>query len=174
VDLKLELVLVPVSDVDRAKAFYTEKVGFNLDVDTEPGGGFRIVQMTPPGSACSITIGTGLELAEPGSLRGTHLIVSDSEAARGGASRARRTRRGRQRDLPFRGRWSGAGSRSRAPRFWLVRGLPRPGREHLGLAGGRAPRVGDLSSSESKAPILRVCAAVRSRRQSVDLMRTIL
>jgi catechol 2,3-dioxygenase-like lactoylglutathione lyase family enzyme len=82
VDLKLELVLVPVSDVGRAKAFYTEKVGFNLDVDTEPGGGFRIVQMTPPGSACSITIGTGLELAEPGSLRGTHLIVSDSEAAR--------------------------------------------------------------------------------------------
>jgi catechol 2,3-dioxygenase-like lactoylglutathione lyase family enzyme len=82
VDLKLELVLVPVSDVDRAKAFYTEKVGFNLDVDTEPAEGFRIVQMTPPGSACSITVGTGLELAEPGSLRGTHLIVSDIEATR--------------------------------------------------------------------------------------------
>jgi catechol 2,3-dioxygenase-like lactoylglutathione lyase family enzyme len=81
-DLKLELVLVPVSDVDRAKAFYTEKVGFNLDVDTEPAEGLRIVQMTPPGSACSITVGTGLELAEPGSLRGTHLIVSDIEAAR--------------------------------------------------------------------------------------------
>jgi catechol 2,3-dioxygenase-like lactoylglutathione lyase family enzyme len=82
VDLKLELVLVPVSDVDRAKAFYTEEVGFNLDVDTEPADGFRIVQMTPPGSACSITVGTGLELAEPGSLRGTHLIVSDIEATR--------------------------------------------------------------------------------------------
>jgi catechol 2,3-dioxygenase-like lactoylglutathione lyase family enzyme len=82
VDLKLELVLVPVSDVDRAKAFYTEKVGFNLDVDTEPTEGLRIVQMTPPGSACSITVGTGLELAEPGSLRGTHLIVSDIEAVR--------------------------------------------------------------------------------------------
>jgi catechol 2,3-dioxygenase-like lactoylglutathione lyase family enzyme len=82
VDLKLELVLVPVSDVDRAKAFYTENVGFNLDVDTEPAPGFRIVQMTPPGSACSITVGTGLELAEPGSVRGTHLIVSDIEAAR--------------------------------------------------------------------------------------------
>jgi catechol 2,3-dioxygenase-like lactoylglutathione lyase family enzyme len=82
VDLKLELVLVPVSDVDRAKAFYTEKVGFNLDVDTQPSEGFRIVQMTPPGSSCSITIGIGLELAEPGSLRGTHLIVSDIEAVR--------------------------------------------------------------------------------------------
>jgi catechol 2,3-dioxygenase-like lactoylglutathione lyase family enzyme len=82
VDFRLELVLVPVSDVDRAKAFYTEKVGFNLDVDTEPAEGFRIVQMTPPGSACSITIGTGLELSEPGSIRGTHLIVSDIEAAR--------------------------------------------------------------------------------------------
>jgi catechol 2,3-dioxygenase-like lactoylglutathione lyase family enzyme len=81
-DLKLELVLVPVSDVDRAKAFYTEKVGFNLDVDTEPAEGFRIVQMTPPGSACSITVGTGLELSEPGSLRGTHLVVSDIEAVR--------------------------------------------------------------------------------------------
>jgi catechol 2,3-dioxygenase-like lactoylglutathione lyase family enzyme len=82
VDLKLELVLVPVSDVDRAKAFYTEQVGFNLDVDTEPVDGFRIVQMTPPGSACSITVGTRLELADPGSLRGTHLIVSDIEATR--------------------------------------------------------------------------------------------
>lgn len=81
-DFKLELVLVPVSDVDRAKAFYIEKVGFNLDVDTQPSEGFRIVQMTPPGSSCSITIGIGLELAEPGSLRGTHLIVSDIEAVR--------------------------------------------------------------------------------------------
>jgi catechol 2,3-dioxygenase-like lactoylglutathione lyase family enzyme len=82
VDLKLELVLLPVSDVDRAKAFYTEKAGFNLDVDTEPAPGLRIVQMTPPGSACSITIGTGLELAEPGSVRGLHLVVSDIEAVR--------------------------------------------------------------------------------------------
>ena len=80
-DLKLELVLIPVADVDRAKAFYTEKVGFALDVDTEPVPGFRIVQMTPPGSACSITVGTTLELAEPGSVRGTHLVVSDIEAA---------------------------------------------------------------------------------------------
>lgn len=81
-DLKLELVLIPVSDVDRAKAFYTEKLGFSLDVDHQPSDDFRVVQMTPPGSACSITIGVGLTDAAPGSYRGTHLVVSDIEAAR--------------------------------------------------------------------------------------------
>jgi catechol 2,3-dioxygenase-like lactoylglutathione lyase family enzyme len=65
-ELRLELVLVPVSDVDRAKEFYVEKAGFQLDVDSEPGGGLRVVQMTPPGSACSITIGTGITGATPG------------------------------------------------------------------------------------------------------------
>jgi catechol 2,3-dioxygenase-like lactoylglutathione lyase family enzyme len=82
VDFKLELVLLPVSDVDRAKAFYTGKAGFGLDVDTSPMEGFRVVQMTPPGSACSITIGTGITDAAPGSVRGTHLVVTDIEAAR--------------------------------------------------------------------------------------------
>jgi catechol 2,3-dioxygenase-like lactoylglutathione lyase family enzyme len=82
VDFKLELVLVPVSEVDRAKTFYTEKVGFNLDVDTSPSEEFRVVQMTPPGSACSITIGKGITDATPGSIRGLHLVVSDIEAAR--------------------------------------------------------------------------------------------
>ena len=81
-DLKLELVLVPVSDVDRAKSFYTEKAGFNLDVDTRVGDEMRVVQMTPPGSACSIGIGTGITDAAPGSVRGTHLVVSDILAAR--------------------------------------------------------------------------------------------
>lgn len=81
-DYKLELVLVPVSDVDRAKAFYTEQLGFRLDVDTSPMESFRVVQLTPPGSACSITIGTGLTDAAPGSYRGTHLVVEDIEAAR--------------------------------------------------------------------------------------------
>lgn len=81
-DMKLELVLIPVSDVDRAKAFYTEQLGFALDVDTSPTEGFRVVQLTPPGSACSITIGTGLTDAEPGSYRGTHLVVTDIVAAR--------------------------------------------------------------------------------------------
>ena len=81
-DMKLELVLIPVSDVDRAKAFYTEQAGFSLDVDHQPNEEFRVVQMTPPGSACSITIGTGITDATPGSYRGTHLVVSDIEAAR--------------------------------------------------------------------------------------------
>ena len=81
-DLKLELVLIPVSDVDRAKAFYTEKLGFALDVDHQPSETFRVVQMTPPGSACSITVGIGITEAEPGSYRGTHLVVWDIEAAR--------------------------------------------------------------------------------------------
>jgi catechol 2,3-dioxygenase-like lactoylglutathione lyase family enzyme len=82
VDYKLELVLLPVSDVDRAKAFYTEKVGFNLDVDSSPKEGFRVVQMTPPGSACSVTIGTGITDAVPGSVVGLHLVVKDIVAAR--------------------------------------------------------------------------------------------
>jgi len=81
-DFKLELVLIPVADVDRAKAFYAENVGFNLDVDTSPVEGFRVVQMTPPGSACSITVGTGITDAAHGSYRGTHLVVTDIEAAR--------------------------------------------------------------------------------------------
>ena len=81
-DLKLELVLVPVSDVDRAKAFYVENAGFRLDVDHQPNDDFRVVQMTPPGSACSITIGIGITSAPPGSYRGTHLVVTDIEAAR--------------------------------------------------------------------------------------------
>ena len=80
-DFKLELVVVPVSDVDRAKAFY-EKAGFTLDVDHRASEVFRVVQLTPPGSACSITIGTGVTPAAPGSYQGLHLAVSDIEAAR--------------------------------------------------------------------------------------------
>jgi catechol 2,3-dioxygenase-like lactoylglutathione lyase family enzyme len=78
----LELVLIPVSDVDRAKEFYVERCGFDLDVDHRPNEEFRVVQITPPGSACSLTIGTGITDAEPGSYRGTHLVVNDIEAAR--------------------------------------------------------------------------------------------
>jgi predicted enzyme related to lactoylglutathione lyase len=80
-DYKLEVVLIPVSDVDRAKAFY-EQAGFNIDVDHRVGDDFRVVQMTPSGSACSATIGLGLTDAPPGSQRGTHLVVSDIEGAR--------------------------------------------------------------------------------------------
>jgi catechol 2,3-dioxygenase-like lactoylglutathione lyase family enzyme len=82
VEYKLELVLVPVTDVDRAKTFYTERCGFVLDVDASPAPGFRVVQLTPPGSACSITIGTGITDAPPGCIRGLHLVVEDIEAAR--------------------------------------------------------------------------------------------
>ena len=81
-DMKLELVLIPVTDVDRAKAFYVEKAGFNLDVDHRASDAFRVVQMTPPGSACSVTIGIGITDATPGSVRGVHLVVTDIDAAR--------------------------------------------------------------------------------------------
>ena len=81
-DWKLEVVVLPVSDVDRAKKFYSEQVGFVVDVDDAPSEGFRIVQMTPPGSACSVTVGLGLGSGEPGSVKGLQLVVSDVEAAR--------------------------------------------------------------------------------------------
>src|SRR4028118_1072254 len=79
---KLELVPIPVSDVDRAKAFYTEKIGFEEDLDHSTGGEFRVVQLTPPGSACSIAIGTGIVDTSPGSVQGLHLVVPDVNAAR--------------------------------------------------------------------------------------------
>jgi catechol 2,3-dioxygenase-like lactoylglutathione lyase family enzyme len=82
VDLKLELVVVPVSDVDRSKAFYSEQVGFNVDVDQSFGDAFRVVQLTPPGSACSISIGKGLAKMEPGTLQGLQLVVGDIAATR--------------------------------------------------------------------------------------------
>jgi catechol 2,3-dioxygenase-like lactoylglutathione lyase family enzyme len=81
-DFKLELVLIPVTDVDRAKQFYAEKCGFTVDVDHQPNDRFRVVQLTPPGSACSLTFGIGITDAAPGSTRGTHLVVTDIEAAR--------------------------------------------------------------------------------------------
>jgi catechol 2,3-dioxygenase-like lactoylglutathione lyase family enzyme len=81
-DWKLEVVVVPVSDVDRAKDFYSERVGFVVDVDHRPSESFRVVQLTPPGSACSITIGKGLSDSPPGSLKGLQLVVSDLAAAR--------------------------------------------------------------------------------------------
>ncbi|WP_239572554.1 VOC family protein [Geodermatophilus bullaregiensis] len=83
--MKLELVPVPVTDVDRAKAFYVDRLGFVEDVDVRPFDGVRVVQLTPPGSACSIGMGTGLPAYEdmaPGTLRGLHLVVADIEQAR--------------------------------------------------------------------------------------------
>jgi predicted enzyme related to lactoylglutathione lyase len=79
---RLELVQVPVSDVDRAKAFYTEKAGFNADHDHQVSDEIRFVQLTPPGSACSIALGSGLSDMKPGSVQGLQLVVSDINAAR--------------------------------------------------------------------------------------------
>ncbi len=81
-DWKLELVAVPVSDVDRAKRFYSEQAGFNADHDYTVSEEIRFVQLTPPGSACSIAIGKGLVDSPPGTLRGLQLVVADIEAAR--------------------------------------------------------------------------------------------
>ena len=81
-DLKLEVIGIPVSDVDAAVAFYTTKVGFHLDHDVSPSPGMRVVQMTPPGSACSVVVGEGMPLGEPGSVRGPQLVVDDIDAAR--------------------------------------------------------------------------------------------
>ena len=80
-DYKLELVAVPVSDVDRAKAFYVDQAGFNADHDIVVSDEIRFVQLTPPGSACSITLGKGITEAEPGSVQGVQIVVSDIEAA---------------------------------------------------------------------------------------------
>jgi catechol 2,3-dioxygenase-like lactoylglutathione lyase family enzyme len=81
-EMRLEVVPIPVSDVDAAKAFYTERVGFRLDHDISPNAGMRVVQMTPAGSACSVVIGEGLPLGEPGSVKGVQLVVEDVDAVR--------------------------------------------------------------------------------------------
>jgi predicted enzyme related to lactoylglutathione lyase len=86
-DLKLELIPVPVTDIDRSKAFYAERLGFAVDVDVTPFAGTRIVQLTPPASACSIVLSQGmpmLDVMAPGTVRGVHLVVADIEAARSG------------------------------------------------------------------------------------------
>ena len=81
-ELKLLVIGIPVSDVDAAKAFYTEQVGFNLDHDIRPAEGMRVVQMTPPGSPTSVVIGEGMPLGDPGSTKGPQLVVEDIDAVR--------------------------------------------------------------------------------------------
>ena len=81
-DMRLQLVPLPTTDVDRSKGFYVDQVGFGLDHDVEPGNGMRVVQMTPPGSACSIVVGIGISDPDAGSVHGLHLVVDDVEAAR--------------------------------------------------------------------------------------------
>lgn len=80
--MKLEVVPIPVSDVDASLEFYVNRVGFNLDHDVTPNEGMRVVQMTPPGSSCSVVIGNGLPLGEPGSVKGVQLVVEDVDAVR--------------------------------------------------------------------------------------------
>ena len=80
-DIKLEVVVIPVTDVDRAKTFYADGCGFNVDVDDSPSPNFRIVQLTPPGSGCSVTLGKGIAAMEPGTLKGLQLCVADIDAA---------------------------------------------------------------------------------------------
>src|SRR2546421_13020548 len=86
-DMKLEVVPIPVRDVDAAKDFYTRQVGFGLDHDVRPTQNMRVVQMTPPGSTCSVVIGEGLPLGEPGSVKGVQLVVDDLGAGRGDVAR---------------------------------------------------------------------------------------
>jgi predicted enzyme related to lactoylglutathione lyase len=84
-EMKLELVPIPVTDIDRAKAFYVEQIGFHADHDVQPGNGLRVVQLTPPGSACSIVLTSGMgEISDmpPGCIKGLHLVVADIAAAR--------------------------------------------------------------------------------------------
>lgn len=81
IEMKLEVVMLPVADVDRSRDFYVNQLGFDLDVDHQPNDEFRVVQVTPPGSACSVIMGIGLDLGEPGDIKGTHLVVTDIEAA---------------------------------------------------------------------------------------------
>jgi catechol 2,3-dioxygenase-like lactoylglutathione lyase family enzyme len=80
--MKLEVIGIPVTNVDTAKAFYVDQVGFGLDHDVNPAPGMRVVQMTPPGSACSVVIGAGLPLGEPGTTKGAQLVVEDIDAVR--------------------------------------------------------------------------------------------
>ena len=81
-DMRLELVPLPSTDVDRSKAFYVDQVGFVVDHDIEPGNGMRVVQLTPPGSACSVVIGVGIGDPEAAPVQGLHLVVDDLDAAR--------------------------------------------------------------------------------------------
>jgi catechol 2,3-dioxygenase-like lactoylglutathione lyase family enzyme len=81
-DMKLEVIGIPVTDVDAAKAFYVDQVGFGLDHDIQPREGMRVVQMTPPGSSCSVVIGAGMPLGEPGTTKGAQLVVEDIDTVR--------------------------------------------------------------------------------------------
>jgi hypothetical protein len=150
VDMKLEVEVVPVSDVDRAKRF-NEGLGFRLDIDHVGSEYFRVVQFMPPGSECSIIIGTGIASAAPGSLEALQRLRH-----RGRPSRARRPGRRRERDLPRRGRdlrplrhrRTRVRPGSERPRLRLVCLVQRSGRQRLAAPRGQDPRSRPLTGRE--------------------------
>ena len=134
--MKLEVVVIPVSDVDRAKAFYAG-LGWRLDADFPFDNGFRVVQFTPPGSGCSVQFGTKMTSAAPGSAQGTYLVVSDIEAAREalvgrGVEVSEVFHAGRRAAESSAVARAGAGRTAQLP---LVRDLQRPGRQQLAAPG---------------------------------------
>jgi catechol 2,3-dioxygenase-like lactoylglutathione lyase family enzyme len=166
-DFKYELTVIPVSDVDRAKEFYAEKLGFNVDVDHGAGEHFRVVQLTPPGSAASITIGTGMAQAEPGTYKGMHLVVDDLVAARdllvgrGG---------GRERAVSLRSRGPSRGHASRATELRQLRHLQRSGWQQLARPGSHGaltrPPVGPVPGSLAMSPGPRPAQGARDDREA--------
>src|SRR5829696_5743046 len=151
----LEVVVVPVSDVDRAKAFYAEQLGFNVDHDTKVSEGNRIVQLTPPGSGCSIVVGEGIvpDMA-PGSLKGLQLVVPDLHAA---ARSARTARREGQRDPGLGGKPQASAGPSRQRRVLLLR---RSGRQRVGRTADLCPR------SSHPVPLERYQTAAKASSRS--------
>ena len=145
VDLKLEVVVIPVSDVDAAKAFYAG-LGWRLDADFGFDNGFRVVQLTPPGSGCSVQFGTKITSAPPGTAQGLYLVVSDIEPAHDELARARRTDQRRVspgcpgRPVPTRRqRRSGRRTRAGPGELQLVCHLRRPRWQRMAAAGGHGP-----------------------------------
>ena len=153
----LELVVIPVSDVDRAKTFYTEKVGFDVDLDRSAGEEFRMVQMTPTGSACSIMVGTGITDAAPGSLRDLHLVVPDIVAARAELSE-RGVDVSDARHLGADG-WTPGPDPDRRD-YVSIADFSDPDGKHLDLAGTRARAAG------MTAPLMNRPGYLRARHRS--------
>ena len=134
----LEVVVVPVSDLDRAKEFYAEGLGFTVDHDTAIDGMGRIVQLTPPGSGCSIVVGKGIVPdMEPGSLKGLQLVVADVQKARDEVLRSARSRRWASTPDRPRTRWTTSGSSSSKTRTAMPGRSNRSPREADALSGGR-------------------------------------
>ena len=150
---KIELVAIPVTDVNRAKAFYVDQVGFHADHDYQVNDDLRFVQLTPPGSACSVVLGTGITEMPPGSQKGVQMVVEDAAAAR----------------QELIGRGVQASEVERAA-MGIVRHLRRPGRQHLGLAAAAATRVrqAPLCQGPAMRPVNGPGSAGRGQRAGVS------